>query len=93
MKKLPRIVDAEVVIHGVLKVTFDDGHQGVVDPCHHDSEGQDIRVAGRARTFRSGAGRRIRPFRLVARWLKPIPSISWPTRCAATRSVRRRYTA
>jgi hypothetical protein len=31
MKKLPCIVDAEVVIHGVLKITFDDGYQGVVD--------------------------------------------------------------
>ncbi len=31
MKKLPCIVDAQVVIHGVLKVTFDDGYQGVVD--------------------------------------------------------------
>jgi hypothetical protein len=31
MKKLPRIVDAQAVIHGVLKVTFDDGYEGVVD--------------------------------------------------------------
>lgn len=31
MKKLPSIVDAGVVIHGVLKVRFDDGYEGVVD--------------------------------------------------------------
>ncbi len=31
MKKLPRIVDARPVIHGVLKVSFDDGYVGVVD--------------------------------------------------------------
>lgn len=31
MKKLPRIVTAEPVIHGVLKVVFDDGYEGVVD--------------------------------------------------------------
>jgi hypothetical protein len=31
MKKLPRIVDAQPVIHGVLKVAFDDGYEGVVD--------------------------------------------------------------
>jgi len=30
MKKLPRIVDAQPVIHGVLKVAFDDGYEGVV---------------------------------------------------------------
>ena len=31
MKKLPSIVDAESVIHGVLKVRFDDGYEDVVD--------------------------------------------------------------
>ena len=31
MRKLPRIVDAQPVIHGVLKVAFDDGYVGVVD--------------------------------------------------------------
>ena len=31
MKKLPCIVDAQSVIHGVLKVDFDDGYVGVVD--------------------------------------------------------------
>ncbi len=31
MKKLPCIVDAQPVIHGVLKVAFDDGYEGVVD--------------------------------------------------------------
>lgn len=31
MKKLPSIVDAEPVIHGGLKVKFDDGYEGVVD--------------------------------------------------------------
>jgi hypothetical protein len=31
MKKLPRIADAQPVIHGVLKVQFDDGYEGVVD--------------------------------------------------------------
>ena len=31
MKKLPRIVTAEPVIHGVLKLVFDDGYEGVVD--------------------------------------------------------------
>ncbi|MGD0641299.1 MAG: DUF2442 domain-containing protein [Roseiarcus sp.] len=31
MKKLPCIVDAQTVIHGVLKVAFDDGYVGVVD--------------------------------------------------------------
>ena len=31
MKKLPRILEAQPVIHGVLKVKFDDGYEGVVD--------------------------------------------------------------
>ena len=31
MKKLPRIVLAEPVIHGVLKVVWNDGYEGVVD--------------------------------------------------------------
>jgi hypothetical protein len=31
MKKLPRIVLAEPVIHGVLKIIFHDGCEGVVD--------------------------------------------------------------
>ena len=30
-KKLPRIVAAEAVIHGVLKLVFNDGYEGVVD--------------------------------------------------------------
>jgi hypothetical protein len=31
MKKLPRIVSAEPVIHGVLKIVWIDGYEGVVD--------------------------------------------------------------
>ena len=31
MKKLPRIISAEAVIHGVLKIVWDDGYEGVVD--------------------------------------------------------------
>ena len=31
MKLLPRIVSAEVVIHGVVKLAYDDGYEGVVD--------------------------------------------------------------
>jgi len=31
MKLLPRIVSAEVVIHGVVKLVYDDGYEGVVD--------------------------------------------------------------
>jgi len=31
MKKLPRIVSAEPVIHGVLKLIFTDGYEGVID--------------------------------------------------------------
>jgi hypothetical protein len=31
MKKLPRIISAEPVIHGVLKLIFDDGYEGVID--------------------------------------------------------------
>lgn len=31
MKKLPRIVLAEPVIHGVLKLVFTDGYEGIVD--------------------------------------------------------------
>ncbi len=31
MKKLPRIAVAEPVIHGVLKLVFNDGYEGVVD--------------------------------------------------------------
>jgi len=31
MKTLPHIVLAEPVIHGVLKLAFDDGFEGVVD--------------------------------------------------------------
>ena len=31
MKKLPGVVEAQPVIHGVLKVKFDDGYEGVVD--------------------------------------------------------------
>jgi hypothetical protein len=31
MKLLPRIISAEVVIQGVVKLVFDDGYEGVVD--------------------------------------------------------------
>jgi len=31
MKKLPRITSAEPVIHGVLKIVWDDGYEGIVD--------------------------------------------------------------
>ncbi len=31
MKKLPRIVSVEPVIHGVLKIVWTDGYHGVVD--------------------------------------------------------------
>ena len=31
VKKLPRIITAEPVIHGVLKLVFADGYEGVVD--------------------------------------------------------------
>lgn len=31
MKKLPRIKNAEPVIHGVLKIVFVDGYEGIVD--------------------------------------------------------------
>jgi Protein of unknown function (DUF2442) len=31
MKKLPFVVEAQAVIHGVLRVKFDDGYEGVVD--------------------------------------------------------------
>ena len=31
MKKLPRIVSATPVIHGVLKIVWNDGYEGVVD--------------------------------------------------------------
>jgi hypothetical protein len=31
MKKLPRITKAEPVMHGVLKLVFADGYEGVVD--------------------------------------------------------------
>jgi Protein of unknown function (DUF2442) len=31
MKKLPGIIEARRVIHGVLKIKFDDGYEGVVD--------------------------------------------------------------
>jgi len=30
-ERLPRITTAEPVIHGVLKLVFDDGYEGVVD--------------------------------------------------------------
>lgn len=32
MQKLPRIVNVHPVINGVLRVAFDDGYVGVVDP-------------------------------------------------------------
>ena len=31
MKKLPRIRSAEPVIHGVLKIVWNDGYEGIVD--------------------------------------------------------------
>ncbi len=31
MTELPRIVSAEPVVHGVLKLTWNDGYEGVVD--------------------------------------------------------------
>jgi hypothetical protein len=31
MKKLPCVVGAQVVMHGILKITFDDAYEGVVD--------------------------------------------------------------
>jgi hypothetical protein len=31
MSELPRIASAEPVVHGVLKLTWDDGYEGIVD--------------------------------------------------------------
>lgn len=31
MKRLPRIKEAEYIIHGVLKIVWDDGYEGIVD--------------------------------------------------------------
>jgi hypothetical protein len=31
MSELPRIASADVIIHGVLKIVFKDGYEGVVD--------------------------------------------------------------
>jgi hypothetical protein len=31
LKKLPRIISAQPVIHGVLKIVWNDGYEGVVD--------------------------------------------------------------
>jgi len=31
MKRLPRVASAEAVIHGVLKLVFVDGYEGVID--------------------------------------------------------------
>ena len=31
MKRLPRITEAAYVIHGVLKIVWDDGYEGIVD--------------------------------------------------------------
>ena len=31
MKRIPRVIGAEHVIHGVLKLVWDDGYEGVVD--------------------------------------------------------------
>ncbi|MCJ2124227.1 DUF2442 domain-containing protein [Methylobacterium sp. J-077] len=31
MKRLPRVASAEAVIHGVLKLAFVDGYEGVID--------------------------------------------------------------
>ena len=31
MRKIPRITHAEPVIHGVLKLVFQDGYEGVID--------------------------------------------------------------
>ena len=33
MKHIPRITKAERIIHGVLKIVWDDGYEGVVDLC------------------------------------------------------------
>ena len=43
MKKLPRIVSTEPVIHGVLKIVWSDGYEGVVDlrPEVQPAEGQE----------------------------------------------------
>ena len=52
MKKLSSIVDAEPVIHGVLKVKFDDGYEGVVDLRPLIAKGKVFLLAQRTGAFR-----------------------------------------
>ena len=91
MKKLPHILEAQPVIHGVLKVAFDDGYEGVVDlwPLHRQ----------RGRSFPGLACRRISS---PSESTSSGHSISWlddegyridlvPIRFGAMPSARRRF--
>ncbi len=48
MKKLPRIRSAEPVIHGVLKIIWDDGYEGVVDLRPTIARGKDFHLLEKA---------------------------------------------
>jgi hypothetical protein len=51
MKKLPRIVTAAPVIHGVLKLVFTDGYEGVVDLRPLISQGRVFRWLQKPKNF------------------------------------------
>jgi len=64
--KLPRIVAAEPVIHGVLKVIFTDGYEGVVDLRPIINQGRVFAWLQRPENFQKVA---IDEFGHSARWI------------------------
>ena len=52
-KKLSRIESAEPILHGVLKIAFVDGYQGIVDLCPLIAKGGVFVWAQKAKSFQS----------------------------------------
>ena len=57
MKRLPRIVSAEPVIHGVLKIVWNDGYEGVVDLSPDNRSREDFHLFAEAQKLQESEGR------------------------------------
>jgi len=60
MNDIPRITSAEVVIHGILKIEWNDGYVGVVDLWPVISRGKIFEVSATRRKFSEFSNWRIR---------------------------------
>jgi hypothetical protein len=67
MTELPRILSVEPVIQGVLKLTWNDGFDGVVDLTRHHRTREGVRTTQQPRLFPQCAAQRLWSFDLLGR--------------------------